>query len=132
IFEFRRLVPYPVRPRAQDFRGPVPWQGYHAPASGRGDRIRTCENLPLPKRALYQTELRPEFTAAPPAKLICRFAPMTVCAANLTFRDFYLNPSPATPMCQHNADVVRLLVSNVIEFEDQWIGFTAVDAGMHL
>ena len=31
---------------------------------GRGDRIRTCD-LPLPKRALYQAELRPESTSGP-------------------------------------------------------------------
>ena len=30
-----------------------------AKGDGRGDRIRTC-GLPLPKRALYQAELRPE------------------------------------------------------------------------
>ena len=31
----------------------------HSKGPGRGDRIRTCD-FPLPKRALYQAELRPE------------------------------------------------------------------------
>src|SRR4029453_16167182 len=32
---------------------------FESRATRRGDRIRTCD-LPLPKRALYQAELRPE------------------------------------------------------------------------
>ena len=88
-------------------------------------------NLPLPKRALYQAELRPDATA-PPTKLTCSFAAMTVRATHLTFRDFRFNPSPTETPNNHNANVVMLLSSDVIEIQHAEIALSTIGARMIL
>jgi hypothetical protein len=95
------------------------------PSGGRGDRIRTCD-FRLPKATLYQAELRPD--TSPPAKLISRLAAMTVCAANFTFCDLQLDPSPAYTSTAKYCNIVDFLPCYVIEFQHAKIGLTAVDA----
>jgi hypothetical protein len=95
-------VPYPVRPRALErLQGQVPWLGYHAPATGqrmgrdgRGDWIRTSDFLSLPKRALYQAELRPVDYTFIPAKVNRRLASMAIRTTDHALCDLYLNTSP--------------------------------------
>jgi hypothetical protein len=53
---------------------------------------------------------------------------MTVRATHLTFGDFDFNPSPATTVRKHYANVVGFNIPDVIEVEDDWIGFATIDA----
>lgn len=53
---------------------------------------------------------------------------MAVCATYFTFGDLHFNPLPAAAAMQHYANVVGFLIANVIEVEDEWIRFPAVDA----
>ena len=48
----------PMRSIGRRDRNPSPRLNEAEPSDGRGDRIRTCD-FSLPKRALYQAELRP-------------------------------------------------------------------------
>lgn len=111
--------------------GPVPWARIPCPRKWSGRQDSNLRNLPLPKRALYQAELRPE-SASPPAELFCSSASMAIRTAYVTFGDLHFNPSPTTPVSKHYADVVSLLASHVIEVENQRINFTAINARVSL
>ena len=107
-------MPYPVRPRAPEW-------------SGRQDL--NLRILPLPKRALYQAELRP-VSYTPPSELMRRLAAVTVRAANDTFGDLGDDPvsSPSPPY--HVSYVVDFSPTHMVKFQNDRIHFATIDAAL--
>ena len=53
---------------------------------------------------------------------------MAVGTDDFTFLDLSFNLFPRSAISDHEADVVQLYAANMVEFEDDRVGFAAVDA----
>src|SRR5579871_2422360 len=83
--------------------------------------------LPLPKRALYQAELRPD---AMPSQLLDRLSPMAICAADFTLRDFQKYPLPRPTLPNQITYVSIFFATDVVELQNARIGFSAIHTRM--
>ena len=93
----------------------------YCPKQRKCIRLGGASRLPKDRPALAQ-----------PLPLFGRSAPMTVRAAHLTFRDLRRQRLERCSGIDQLADACPLDTANVVEFQDDHIGFAAIDARMRL
>ena len=123
-------MPYPVRPRALKWSRGGTLARISRPRKWSGRQDLNLRILSLPKRALYQTELRPDTLVFIPSEVNGGLSAMAVCTTNYAFCHLRFYPLPACAPTYQITDVRRLGSGRVIEIEHPDIAFTAIYAGM--